>query len=147
MKESKRYNQGISTINREKFIKIISTVNEFYEVDCLQNSRITSIVEPRQIATYYTYKLTNLSTTSVGLLFNKTHATVLSSISVIEGRILFDKEFKKQIPKLEELIFRINFKTEDEFLLFKAKKEINELMNKMSLDQCNELIEVINNKN
>tara|TARA_B110000977_G_scaffold198189_1_gene282491 strand:- start:5726 stop:6163 length:438 start_codon:yes stop_codon:yes gene_type:complete len=145
MKDLKRYNKGISIINREKFLKIISIVNKFYEVDCLQNSRITSIVEPRQIATYYTHKLTDLSTTSVGLLFNKTHATVLSSISVIEGRILFDKEFKKQIPKLEELIFRINFKTEDEFLLFKAKEEINELMSKMTLNQCNELIENIKN--
>ena len=145
MKESKRYNKGIPVMSREKCLKIISIVNEFYGVNCLQATRKRLIVDPRQIAIYYSYELTNLSTTSVGLIFNKTHATVLSSINVVEGRMLFDKKFKKQRPKLEELIFRVNFKTEYEFLLFKAKEEINLLVSKMSLDQCNELIENIKN--
>tara|TARA_R110000823_G_scaffold281803_1_gene400053 strand:+ start:1096 stop:1539 length:444 start_codon:yes stop_codon:yes gene_type:complete len=147
MRKSNRYNQGIPVMSREKCRKIISIVNEFYEVNCLQPSRKREIVSVRQVAIYYTHKLTNLTSSSIGLLFNKDHATVLHCINIVEGRMLYDKEFKKERPKLEELIFGVNFKTTDEFLLFKAKEEINELMSKMSLDQCNELIENIKNKN
>ena len=50
------------------------------------------------------------------LMFNKDHATVLHAINIVEGRMLYDKKFKEQRPKLEELIFRVNFKTEDEFI-------------------------------
>ena len=143
MKKLKRHSQGISIISREKCRKIISIVNEFYGVNCLDLSKKRVVVEPRQVAMYYCYKRTNLSSTSVGLMFNKDHATVLHSINIIEGRMLYDKKFKEQRPKLDELVFGVNFKTEAEFLLFKAKEEINLLVSKMSLDQCNELIENI----
>ena len=145
MKESNKYNQGISVMSRTKCRKIISIVNEFYQVNCLEFSRKRHIVEPRQVAMYYSYKLTNLTSNSVGLMFNKDHATVLHSINVIEGRLKFDREFKEHRVKLEELIFSVNFKNTDEFLLFQEKEDISELMSEMSLDQCRELKEIINN--
>ena len=145
MKKLKRHSQGISIISREKCRKIISVVNEFYGVNCLDLSKKRVVVEPRQVAMYYCYKRTNLTSTSVALMFNKDHATVLHSINIVEGRMLYDKKFKEQRPKLEELIFRVNFKTEAEFLLFQTKEKINLLVSKMSLDQCNELIENIKN--
>tara|TARA_R110000823_G_scaffold71663_1_gene165118 strand:- start:28 stop:507 length:480 start_codon:yes stop_codon:yes gene_type:complete len=145
MKESNKYNQGISVMSRTKCRKIISIVNDFYEVNCLEFSRKRGIVAPRQVAMYYTHKLTNLTFSSIGIMFNKDHATVMHSINVVEGRMDFDREFKDQRPKLEELIFGVNFKTTDEFLLFKAKESINELVSKMSLEQCSSLKEIIDN--
>tara|TARA_R110000823_G_scaffold117555_2_gene241141 strand:+ start:196 stop:669 length:474 start_codon:yes stop_codon:yes gene_type:complete len=145
MARLKKYNQGISEMSRVKSRKIISIVNEFYQVNCLEFSRKRHIVEPRQVAMYYSYKLTNLTSNSVGLMFNKDHATVLHSINVIEGRLKFDREFKEHRVKLEELIFSVNFKNTDEFLLFQEKEDISELMSEMSLDQCRELKEIINN--
>ena len=145
MARLKKYNQGISEMSRVKSRKIISIVNEFYQVNCLEFSRKRHIVEPRQVAMYYSYKLTNLTSNSVGLMFNKDHATVLHSINVIEGRLKFDREFKEHRVKLEELIFSVNFKNTDEFLLFQEKEDISELMSEMSLYQCRELKEIINN--
>ena len=145
MARLKKYNQGISEMSRVKSRKIISIVNEFYQVNCLEFSRKRHIVEPRQVAMYYSYKLTNLTSNSVGLMFNKDHATVLHSINIVEGRLKFDREFKEHRVKLEELIFSVNFKNTDEFLLFQEKEDISELMSEMSLDQCRELKEIINN--
>jgi hypothetical protein len=145
MARLKKYNQGISEMSRVKSRKIISIVNEFYQVNCLEFSRKRHIVEPRQVAMYYSYKLTNLTSNSVGLMFNKDHATVLHSINIVEGRLKFDREFKEHRVKLEELIFSVNFKNTDEFLLFQEKEDISKLMSEMSLDQCRELKEIINN--
>lgn len=145
MARLKKYNQGISEMSRVKSRKIISIVNEFYQVNCLEFSRKRHIVEPRQVAMYYSYKLTNLTSNSVGLMFNKDHATVLHSINIVEGRLKFDREFKEHRVKLEELIFSVNFKNTDEFLLFQEKEDISELISEMSLDQCRELKEIINN--
>jgi hypothetical protein len=143
MKKLKRYNQKVSVMGRIKCRKIISIVNDFYGINCLEPSKKREIVAPRQVAIYYSHKLTNLTLSSVGLMFNKDHATVLHSIDIVEGRMRFDKEFKKQRPELEELIFGVNFKTNDEFILFTAKEDLNELINKMSLKQCNELKDII----
>ena len=145
MARLKKYNQGISEMSRVKSRKIISIVNEFYQVNCLEFSRKRHIVEPRQVAMYYSYKLTNLTSNSVGLMFNKDHATVLHSINIVEGRLKFDREFKEHRVKLEELIFSVNFKNTDEFLLFQEKEDISELISEMSLYQCRELKEIINN--
>ena len=147
MRASNRYNQGIPIISKTKCLKIISILNEFYQVNCLEFSRKREIVAPRQIAMYYTHKLTNLTLSSIGSIFNKNHATVLHSINVVKGLLQFDKEFKEQRPILEKLIFGVNFETTDEFLLFKAQENIIELVSNMTLDQCNELNEFIYNVN
>ena len=145
MKVLKKHNRGIQTTNKIKCDKIISIVNEFYKVNCLEINRRREIVEPRQIAMYYTYSLTNLTLSAIGKLFNKDHATVLHGINVVEARMEFDRVFKEQRTELEELIFGVNFKTTDEFLLFKAKENLKELVSQMSLGQCNTLSEIITN--
>jgi hypothetical protein len=147
MRQSKKYNQGIPVISKAKCRKIISIVNEFYQVNCLELTRKREIVEPRQIAMYYTHKLTNLTLGSIGFMFNKDHATILHAIKVVKALMEFDREFKEQRPRLEELIFGVNFETTDEFLLFKAKENITELLSNMNLDQCNEINEFINSIN
>lgn len=145
MRVLKRHSQGAETINKVKCYKIISIVNKFYEVDCLKDSKIREIVEPRQIAMYYTRSLTNLNLSAIGRLFNKDHATVLHSINIVKNRMEFDREFKGQRSELEELIFGVNFKTTDEFSLFQAKDNIKKLVSEMSLGQCNLLSEIITN--
>ena len=145
MTELKKYNQGISQMSRVKSRKIISIVNDFYQVNCLEFNRKRHIVEPRQVAMYYSYKLTNLTTNSVGLMFNKDHATVIHAVNIVEGRFKFDRGFKEDRIKLEALIFSVNFNTTDEFLIFKEREDISELISKMNLEDCKELKEVIIN--
>jgi hypothetical protein len=130
-----------STICREKTRKIISAVNLFYDVNCLEPSRKRIIVAPRQIAIYYAYKETNLCSTSVGILFNKDHATVLHSINMVESMMKFDPKFKRDRKALEDEIFKINFKTKEDFKLFELKEEVNKLVNKMKIDKLTELKE------
>jgi hypothetical protein len=130
-----------STICREKTRKIIAAINAFYSVNCLEFSRKRMIVIPRQIAIYYAYKETNLCSTSVGLLFNKDHATVLHSINMVESMMQFDPKFKRDRKALEDEIFKINFKTKEDFKLFELKEEVNKLVNKMKLDKLTELKE------
>ena len=130
-----------STICREKTRKIIAAVNLFYGVNCLEPSRKRIIVAPRQIAIYYAYKETNLCSTSVGILFNKDHATVLHSINMVESMMQFDPKFKRDRKALEDEIFKINFKTKEDFKLFELKEEVNKLVNKMKLDKLTELKE------
>jgi len=135
----KKYNRLTSTLCREKTRKIIAAVNKFYGVNCLEFSRKRIIVAPRQVAMYYAYKETNLCSTSVGLLFNKDHATILYSIKMVESMMKFDPKFKRDRKALEDEIFKINFKTPKEFELFKLKEEVNELVNGMKLDKLTEL--------
>jgi hypothetical protein len=129
----------VSNLCREKTRKIISSVNKFYSVNCLEKTRKRIIVIPRQIAMYYAYKETNLCSTSVGLLFNKDHATVLHSINMVESMMKFDPKFKRDRKSLEDEIFKINFKTPEEFELFRLKEEINKMVNKMNLNKITTL--------
>jgi hypothetical protein len=137
----KQYNRKTSILCREKTRKIISIVNEFYQVNCLEFSRRRAIVIPRQIAIYYAYKETSLNTTSVGLLFNKDHATVLHSVNMVESMMKFDPKFKRERKSLEDKIFIINFKTPEDFKLFQLKEDVNKIVNKMKLDKLTELKE------
>jgi len=128
-----------SKICKEKTRKIIAVVNQFYGVNCLENTRKRHIVIPRQIAMYYAYNETNLSTTSVGLLFNKDHATVLYAITMVKSMMRFDPKFKKERKELEDEIFKVDFKTPKEFQVFQLKEEVNKIVSRMNLDKLTEL--------
>ena len=128
-----------SKICKEKTRKIIAVVNQFYGVNCLENTRKRHIAIPRQIAMYYSYNETNLGFTSVGLLFNKDHATVLYAVRMVNNMMSFDAQFKKDRKELEDEIFKVNFKTPKEFQVFQLKEEVNKIVSRMNLDKLTEL--------
>ena len=132
-------NKRTSIICREKTRKIIVAVNDFYGVNCLEFTRKRNVVIPRQIAMYYAYNETSLGSTSVGLLFNKDHATVLHSINMVKSMMQFDPQFKRDRKDLEHEIFKVNFKTKEDLKLFQLKEEVKGLVNKMKLERLTEL--------
>lgn len=130
-------------IGRIKLRKIISIVNDYFDVNCLEKTRKTSVVIPRQIAMYFCRKNTTLSSPEIGLFFNKDHATVLYSLKCIENYILTDKNIRESIKDLDELILSINFKTPKDFRLFKSRELIFNCINKMNQDELNALSKIL----
>lgn len=64
------------------------------------------IVEPRQIAMYFTKRKTNMSLYAIGDEFNKNHATVLHACKKVQNIIDTDKKFKEKINSIEIMINR-----------------------------------------
>ena len=134
-----KFNKDITVINRIKVRKIIANVNHFYGVNCLDNTRKRDIVVPRQIAMYYAVRETNLTLTSVGLFFNKDHATVIHAMKCVENTLSYDKEFQKQKLELDKEMFKINFKTKEELKRYEVKENICYMIGKLSLEKLQDL--------
>ena len=134
-----KFNKDITVINRIKVRKIIANVNHFYGVNCLDNTRKRDIVVPRQIAMYYAVRETNLTLTSVGLFFNKDHATVIHAMKCVENTLSYDKEFQKQKLELDKEMFKINFKTKEELKRYEVKENICYMIGKLDLEQLQDL--------
>jgi len=84
------------SIEQEKTIKdltvedIMKVVSGFYGVtlsDILSSQRTQTLVTPRQVAMYLSYKLTTRSLVEIGRSFGKTHATVYHGAQTIQNRI------------------------------------------------------------
>lgn len=136
MKIKKRKITKIGTV---KVRKIISIVNEYFDVNCLENNRRKTTVMPRQIAMYYARLYTILSCEEVGMFFNRDHSSVSYSIKSVKNYIDVDKNFRADIKKLDELMLQINFKSPLEFKLFETRELIFKAILKMKEDELNEL--------
>jgi chromosomal replication initiator protein len=134
-----KFNKDITVINRTKVRKIIANVNHFYGVNCLDNTRKRDIVVPRQIAMYYAVRETNLTLTSVGLFFNKDHATVIHAMKCVENTLSYNKEFQKQKLELDKDMFKLNFKTKEELKRYEVKENICYMIGKLDLEQLQDL--------
>ncbi len=69
---------------------VISQVCKFYSVDeptLRGTQRNRGTVEARQVAVYLMRKLTNLSSTDIGEVLNKDHATILYSVKQVEQKL------------------------------------------------------------
>ena len=134
-----KFSKDITVINRTKVRKIIANVNHFYGVNCLDNTRKRDIVVPRQIAMYYAVRETNLTLTSVGLFFNKDHATVIHAMKCVENTLSYNKEFQKQKLELDKDMFKLNFKTKEELKRYEVKENICYMIGKLDLEQLQDL--------
>lgn len=78
-------------------------------------SRLREKVITRQICMYLLVKLTRLSLSQIGYLFNKDHSTVLHAKKTIQDLIDTDKEMKNKVDDIELNIasryFNINTKS------------------------------------
>lgn len=100
-------NKLVKNTKRELSIEYISKVIcDYYNlpVDILQQkTRKREIVQPRQIAMYFSKSLTNLSLSSIGSqLGNKNHATVLHSYKTVQDLIETNKDFRRSIDEIEK---------------------------------------------
>jgi hypothetical protein len=130
-----KFNKDITVINRTKVRKIIANVNHFYGVNCLEPTRKRDVVVPRQIAMYYAVRETNLTLTSVGLFFNKDHATVMHAIKCVENTLSYNKEFQKQKLELDKDMFKLNFKTKQELERYELKENICVMVGKLDMEE------------
>jgi len=88
--------------------RILEFVAHRYDVrvqDLKGKCRQTEITVPRQIAMYLSRKLTEKSLPEIAAGFDKSHPTVLHSISVVEKRISDSEDFRQEIADLERNIF------------------------------------------
>ena len=87
---------------------ILKVVQSYYQVEedyFSKKTRRNDILYPRQIAMYLTKKNTKLSLNKIGQRFgNKNHATVINAVKKIQGYIDVDKQVKKQVADIQQII-------------------------------------------
>ena len=86
------------------FEQIAETVCAHYNIDTellYGKSRKREISDARQVVMYLAKKLTQLSSTNIGLRLSRNHATVLHACKTIEERLTVDKELREDIEKIE----------------------------------------------
>ena len=70
------------------------------EKELMSNRRLRYIVLPRQVVMYILRKEYNMTFERIAKLFNKTHATVISSVNVIENMMTYDEELRNKVNYL-----------------------------------------------
>ena len=89
-----------------KLSKFISSVNNEARIIMLSaeqlsgKSRVKEIANARHIAIYLIRNITEMSLPNIGKLFNRDHATVMSSIDNVESRIGSSATFEAEINEL-----------------------------------------------
>jgi hypothetical protein len=144
-----KFKKTLLELDKIKAKEIIKTISNFYNVDILSKSRKKNIISARHLAIYYVYKKTTMSQMNCALLFNKDHSTIRHSIISIENLLSYDREFRKEKLKVDEEVEKIDFQKIDDYNLFKEQKEVQILIEKLSLKDLiklkKELWEKINN--
>ena len=87
--------------------RILSTVSKRYGVpvdDIKSKKRNDSISKARHVAIYIIRKLTDMSLKDIGKIFERNHATVISSIDNVEVNIRTVKNYENEINKLMQEI-------------------------------------------
>ena len=84
---------------------ILQTVSDYFHIDenhVLSNTRKREIVQTRQVAMYFSKKLTSNSLKNIGAqLGKKDHATVLHAWRTVNDLMETDRRFKNQMEELE----------------------------------------------
>ena len=83
--------------------KIFSAVEKKYNVKKAElsgKSRVKEIANARHIAIYLIRNITEMSLPNIGKLFNRDHATVMSSIDNVENRVSSSPQFEAEIAEL-----------------------------------------------
>ena len=86
------------------FDLILDTVSSHYNIDpdlLFGKSRKREISDARQVVMYMAKKLTQLSSTNIGLRLSRNHATVLHACKAINDRLAVDKELRGDIEAIE----------------------------------------------
>ena len=94
-----------SNITMEKIIKAVADYFNISTSDIRGTKKSKSINEPRHIAFYLSYILTECSTTEIGIYFgNRDHSTILHSINKIKNNIKTDSVLNETVTILSNII-------------------------------------------
>lgn len=86
---------------------IITAAAEVYGVsveDIMSDSRKRKIAEARQMAMYLCHEKTLLDLADIGIVFGRTHATVIHSLNKIDDLLEIDRLTKRNYELITELI-------------------------------------------
>lgn len=99
-------NNDASVISIDLIVKTVATYFNVSQFDLKGKSKSQSVVLPRQIAMYLCRKLTDFSTTEIGLEFGgKNHTTVMYNVQKVESKLnSSDSELSSLVAKLESQI-------------------------------------------
>ena len=108
-KKMKIKNQKSKIKNRTiPFQTIIETVSDYFQIDediIASSSRRQEIVRARQLAIYFTKRLTNLTLKRIGAhLGGRNHSTIAYSLRMVSERIEIDRHFNGIVCELEEKV-------------------------------------------
>lgn len=86
---------------------IKEVVANYYEItvdDLISSSRQQNIARPRQVAMYFSRKMTNLSLIKIANSFDRDHSTVMHGTDKIEKLMEQSLEFSKEISEIKSII-------------------------------------------
>jgi len=87
-------------ITGEEIIQAVIGRFDVRKTDMSCKKRTRTIVTPRQVAMFLCRTLTQLSSTEIGHLFDRTHATVLHDCDIIHGRLQVEKDLLEIVRQL-----------------------------------------------
>ena len=117
----------------ERANKIISIVNDYFEIKKEIRSKKLGIVVPRQIAQYFVRKKLKLPYQLIADIYGKNHATMLHSCRKIEESYIYDTEISYYLSDINSLI--------------RKDKELQEFVNPAEkLDEINQINSLIEGK-
>jgi chromosomal replication initiator protein len=89
--------------------KIVIDVAKYYNVnkeEITKNNRIPKIALARRVSMYLCKQLTKYNTSQIGSFFNKDHSTVVVAAKKISQEIHNNKQFKKEIERIMEIVHK-----------------------------------------
>lgn len=134
-----------------KLKRVVAAICIYYEMDISEfynsyHSRIRKYVKIRQIASYFFKLYTDLSLHDIGYAFNKDHATVLNSIKKVKNYIDTDKQFKRQIEELNDIIKPIltfsGFSVKRKYKIEEVFKMIELCFNEIKLEEFKDFYKI-----
>ena len=106
LKDSIEEEQSIKDLTVEGIMKEVASAYGVTLSDILSSQRTQTLVTPRQVAMYLSYKLTTRSLQEIGRSFGKSHATVYHGAQTIQKRIDVEQDLKKQVENITSQLGR-----------------------------------------
>ena len=106
LKDSIEEEKTIKDLTVEDIMKAVSSVYGVTLSDIVSPQRTQTLVTPRQVAMYLSYKLSTRSLQEIGRSFGKTHATVYHGAQTIQKRIDVESELKKTVENITSQLGR-----------------------------------------
>ena len=106
LKDSIEEEKTIKDLTVEDIMKAVSNVYGVTLSDILSSQRTQTLVTPRQVAMYLSYKLSTRSLQEIGRSFGKTHATVYHGAQTIQKRIDVESDLKKNVENITSQLGR-----------------------------------------
>lgn len=94
------YKNKASEIRTDNIIRDVCETYEIELAELMSDTRLRSVVEPRQILFYILHKKLNLTSQKVAKMFGKNHATVLHGANSIKGFMEYDDKLRKRVQNI-----------------------------------------------